>query len=109
MAIPDFERMYHEAYEIPNISIPIRAVFIFDMMMKFKENKEAFTVYINDTIAEYEKEQKGLGAWKNAAIEDKLPYLYAIRDTVSCSMEDVPLHVNGVFAPIAKWRLENAC
>jgi len=89
--------------------MPIEAVKFIEMMEQHNfdpdKTKEKMSANIDQLIEEWEHP---VGGWKDARAGKELTVREAMFEALFCPLEEVPLHINGQFVDIAKWRLENA-
>ena len=89
--------------------MPIEAIAPIEMMEQHNFDpdkiKEKMSANIDLLTEEWEHPVDG---WKDAQVGKKLIVRKALYEVLFCPLEEVPLHINGQFLNIAKWRLENA-
>ena len=105
LEIDDLKHLYINCYAVDGLSVPIESVEYFEKMEKATSTlscKQWFDSEIDRLVFWIS------GTWSDYRAEIRLPIAKALRDILFCPLEDVPLYINGEFAPIAKWRLKNA-
>jgi len=89
--------------------MPIEAVAFIEMMEQHNFDPHRIKGKMSANIDLLTEEwEHPVGGWKNARSGKELIVREAMFKVLFCPLEEVPLHINGQFADIAKWRLENA-
>lgn len=80
-------------------------------VVEYITHKETYPEHSNEYIILKIKDlndyEKSLGGWKDVRIDKLLPTLEELRTVLFGPFENLPLHINGEFAPIVKWRLDH--
>lgn len=89
--------------------VPIEAVASIEMITKNDYDPDKIKGAMKTDIAKLIEEwEHPVGGWKDARAGKELLVREAMFEALFCPLEEVPLHINGQFVDIAKWRLENA-
>ena len=107
----DIEEIYKELciyYNSHSSGIPIEAVSTIEHIINCRFDPEQIEKHIKTEIENIKEQQKKLGNWGDVRLNKSLPDKEALNTILFCPLEDVPLHINGLFMDIARWRLENA-
>jgi hypothetical protein len=105
----DMEALYKAVFQRGNYSpsvVPIEAIAYIEMIKNNKYDAGMIKHMMKKDLENLKEECNGV--WKSVWSEKSLPIREALYEVLFCPLEEVPLHINGQYLDIAKWRLENA-
>lgn len=100
-----WDKVYNKGPEVvPNSFIFVQAL---DTLLDKNGDPDKSILFLISKINKLEEEEKKIHPWKNDQNQTAIVLLREFLGVVYGAVEEVPLHINGEFAPIAKWRLKN--
>jgi len=104
----DIQEMYQFLFYELHYPMSIEEIDSWEMIVRYKYQPEAIKEALLTRINNIENHLSPADGWRDIRSEKELPVKKALCEVLFCPLEEVPLHINGKFLDIAKWRLENA-